>query len=145
MNRSRTRSVANGVRALFAVGMFGAFFMGALYFQHVLGYSAIVTGLAFLPLNLTIGVFSLGITARIMARIGLKATFVPGLVLVAGHHFTKDYRAARSLIGLVPQELTTDAFESVLATVSFSRLLFGKPPNPARSNQPWRYAAKNPG
>ena len=54
-----------------------------------------------------------------------------GSVLVDGHHFIKDYRAARSLIGLVPQELTTDAFESVWATVSFSRLLFGKPPNPA--------------
>src|SRR5438477_674880 len=80
--RSRTRSVANVVRALFAVGMFGAFFMGALYVQHVLGYSAIQTGLAFLPLNLMIGLLSLGITARIMARIGLKATFVPGLVLV---------------------------------------------------------------
>jgi EmrB/QacA subfamily drug resistance transporter len=81
--RSRTRNVANGVRALFAVGMFGAFFMGALYFQHVLGYSAIVTGLAFMPLNVLIGVFSLGLTARIMARIGLKATFIPGLTLVA--------------------------------------------------------------
>jgi len=54
-----------------------------------------------------------------------------GSVLVDGHHFVKDYRAARSLIGLVPQELTTDAFESVLATVNFSRLLFGKRPNPA--------------
>jgi ABC-2 type transport system ATP-binding protein len=54
-----------------------------------------------------------------------------GSVLVGGHHFTKDYRAARSLIGLVPQELHTDAFESVWATVSFSRLLFGKKPNPA--------------
>src|SRR6201999_217662 len=42
-----------------------------------------------------------------------------------------DYRAARTLIGLVPQELTTDAFESVWATVSFSRGLFGKPANPA--------------
>ncbi len=81
--RSRTRSVANGVRALFAIGLFGAFFMGALYFQHVLGYSAIVTGLAFLPLNIIVGVFSLGLTARIMARIGLKATFIPGLALVA--------------------------------------------------------------
>jgi EmrB/QacA subfamily drug resistance transporter len=81
--RSRTRSVANGVRALFAVGMFGAFFMGALYLQHVLGYSAIQTGLAFLPLNLIIGLLSLGITARIMGRIGLKATFVPGLALAA--------------------------------------------------------------
>src|SRR3954453_13344359 len=54
-----------------------------------------------------------------------------GAVLVGGHHFITDYRAARSLIGLVPQELTTDAFESVWATVSFSRLLFGKRPNPA--------------
>ena len=42
----------------------------------------------------------------------------------------KDYRAARSAIGLVPQELTTDAFESVWNTVSFSRGLFGKPRNP---------------
>ncbi|MFN2543494.1 MAG: MFS transporter [Actinomycetota bacterium] len=81
--RSRTRSVANAVRALFAVGMFGAFFMGALYLQHVLGYSAIRTGLSFLPLNLTIGIFSLGITARVMARIGAKAAFVPGLALAA--------------------------------------------------------------
>jgi ABC-2 type transport system ATP-binding protein len=54
-----------------------------------------------------------------------------GAVFVGGHHFIKDYRAARALIGLVPQELHTDAFESVWATVSFSRLLFGKKPNPA--------------
>ena len=54
-----------------------------------------------------------------------------GSVLVDGHHFIKDYRAARSLIGLVPQELHTDAFESVWATVSFSRLLFGKKPDAA--------------
>src|SRR5829696_7142217 len=54
-----------------------------------------------------------------------------GRVTVDGHDIIKDYRAARSLIGLVPQELTTDAFESVWATVSFSRGLFGKRPNPA--------------
>src|SRR5690606_419478 len=54
-----------------------------------------------------------------------------GRVLVAGHDVVRDYRATRSLIGLVPQELTTDAFESVLATVSFSRGLFGKPKDPA--------------
>src|SRR5436190_4227321 len=54
-----------------------------------------------------------------------------GSVLVGGHHVIKDYRAARSLIWLGPQELHTDAFESVWATVSFSRLLFGKKPNPA--------------
>ena len=54
-----------------------------------------------------------------------------GTVLVDGHDIARNYRASRSLIGLVPQELTTDAFESVWATVSFSRGLFGKPPDPA--------------
>jgi len=53
-----------------------------------------------------------------------------GSVTVAGHDIIRDYRRTRSLIGLVPQELTTDAFESVWATVSFSRGLFGKPANP---------------
>jgi ABC-2 type transport system ATP-binding protein len=54
-----------------------------------------------------------------------------GQVLVDGHDIQRDYRAARSLIGLVPQELHTDAFETVWGTVSFSRGLFGKPKNPA--------------
>ena len=54
-----------------------------------------------------------------------------GRVTVGGHDIVRDYRASRSLIGLVPQELTTDAFESVWNTVSFSRGLFGKPANPA--------------
>src|SRR5471030_1420062 len=54
-----------------------------------------------------------------------------GTVTVDGHDIIDDYRAARALIGLVPQELHTDAFESVWATVNFSRGLFGKPPNPA--------------
>jgi ABC-2 type transport system ATP-binding protein len=53
-----------------------------------------------------------------------------GVVRADGHDIVSDYRAARSLIGLVPQELTTDAFETVWATVNFSRGLFGKPPNP---------------
>jgi ABC-2 type transport system ATP-binding protein len=54
-----------------------------------------------------------------------------GSVTVNGHDIVADYRAARSDIGLVPQELTTDAFETVWHTVSFSRGLFGKPANPA--------------
>ena len=53
-----------------------------------------------------------------------------GTVTVAGHDIIGDYRAARSMIGLVPQELTTDAFETVWGTVTFSRGLFGKPANP---------------
>src|SRR5262245_39546412 len=54
-----------------------------------------------------------------------------GKVTVGGHDIVTDYRAARAMIGLVPQELHTDAFESVWATVSFSRGLFNKPKNPA--------------
>src|SRR5574342_936545 len=53
-----------------------------------------------------------------------------GVVLVDGHDIVREYRTARSKIGLVPQELTTDAFESVWATVCFSRGLFGRAPNP---------------
>lgn len=54
-----------------------------------------------------------------------------GTVTVDGHDVVRDYKKTRSLIGLVPQELTTDAFETVWNTVSFSRGLFGKPANPA--------------
>ena len=54
-----------------------------------------------------------------------------GVVLADGHDVVADYRAARAKIGLVPQELATDAFESVWATVNFSRGLFGKPSHPA--------------
>lgn len=53
-----------------------------------------------------------------------------GTVVADGHDIVRDYRAARAKIGLVPQELSTDAFETVWATVRFSRGLFGKPPNP---------------
>jgi ABC-2 type transport system ATP-binding protein len=55
-----------------------------------------------------------------------------GRVSVGGHDIIGDYRAARAMIGLVPQELTTNAFESVWATVSFTRGLFGRPADPAR-------------
>jgi ABC-2 type transport system ATP-binding protein len=54
-----------------------------------------------------------------------------GSVSIDSHDIIRDFRVTRSLIGLVPQELTTDAFESVWGTVTFSRGLFGKPPNPA--------------
>jgi ABC-2 type transport system ATP-binding protein len=54
-----------------------------------------------------------------------------GTVTADGHDIVRDYRAARTKIGLVPQELSTDAFETVWATVSFSRGLFGRAPNPA--------------
>ena len=53
-----------------------------------------------------------------------------GVVTADGHDIQKDFRAARAKIGLVPQEISTDAFETVWDTVKFSRGLFGKPPNP---------------
>ena len=62
-------------------------------------------------------------------------TATTGTVVADGHDIRKDFRAARTKIGLVPQELTTDAFETVLATVTFSRGLFGKPGDPALIEQ----------
>ncbi len=58
-----------------------------------------------------------------------------GTITVAGHDAIRDYKAARRAIGLVPQELSTDSFESVWATVNFSRRLFGLGPNPAYIEQ----------
>jgi EmrB/QacA subfamily drug resistance transporter len=83
MFRSRNLTGATLVRVLFPIGMFGQFFLGALYLQHVLGYSAITTGLAFMPMNLAVGIFSLTVAAKIMTRIGAKATLLPGLALIA--------------------------------------------------------------
>jgi ABC-2 type transport system ATP-binding protein len=54
-----------------------------------------------------------------------------GSVTIDGHDHVRDYRAARALVGLVPQELSTDAFETVWSTMRFSRGLFGRPPDPA--------------
>jgi MFS family permease len=83
MFRSRNLSGATLVRVLFPIGMFGQFFLGALYLQHVLGYSAIATGLAFMPMNLAVGLFSLTVAAKIMTRVGAKATLLPGLAFIA--------------------------------------------------------------
>src|SRR5437868_10760451 len=58
-------------------------------------------------------------------------TATTGQVTADGHDIVRDYKAARTKIGLVPQELTTDTFETVWATTKFSRGLFGRPPNPA--------------
>jgi EmrB/QacA subfamily drug resistance transporter len=80
--RSRNISGATVVRALFPVGMFGQFFLGALYLQHVLGYGPLVTGLAFMPMNLMVTIFSLVVSTRLMTHIGAKLTILPGLVLV---------------------------------------------------------------
>jgi EmrB/QacA subfamily drug resistance transporter len=71
------------VRGLMVVGMYSTFFIGVLYFQHVLGFDPITTGLAFLPQTLMVAVMSAGLTARIMARLGPRTTALGGLVIVA--------------------------------------------------------------
>jgi len=71
-----------------------------------------------------------GKTTLISAVCGI-VTATSGTVTVAGHDNVSGYRQTRSMIGLVPQELSTNAFESVISTVRFSRGLFGKPPSPA--------------
>jgi len=81
--RSRTVTGANAVQALMVAGMFGVFFLGALFMQRVLGYDAIEIGLAFLPVALAIGALALGLAARMITRFGARTTLIPGLVLVS--------------------------------------------------------------
>ena len=81
--RSRNVTGANVVQALFVAGMFGMFFLGALYLQRVLGYDALQVGLAFLPVTLVIGTLSLGFSERLTMRFGPRTTLIPSLVLIA--------------------------------------------------------------
>jgi EmrB/QacA subfamily drug resistance transporter len=81
--RNRNVLGANLVQMLFVAGMFGMFFLGSLYMQRVLGYSALQIGLAFLPVALLIGAFSLGVSPRLTMRFGARATLIPGLAFGA--------------------------------------------------------------
>ena len=81
--RSRNLSGASLTIVLMVAGMFGMFFLGVLYLQRILGFDAIETGLAFLPVSTLIGVMSLGVSARLNLRFGPRATLLPGLVMVA--------------------------------------------------------------
>jgi EmrB/QacA subfamily drug resistance transporter len=80
--RSRNVAGANLIQVLMVAGLFGMFFLGALYLQRVLGYDALEVGLAFLPVAVLIGVLSLGFSARLIMRFGARATLLPGLALV---------------------------------------------------------------
>ena len=80
--RSRNVAGANIVQALFVSGMFGMFFLGALYMQRVLGYEALEVGLAFLPVTLVIGMLSLGFSERLNMRFGPRTTLIPSLVFI---------------------------------------------------------------
>jgi EmrB/QacA subfamily drug resistance transporter len=83
--RSRNVAGANLIQALLIVGMFGMFFLGALYLQGILGYDALEVGLAFLPTTIVMGTMSFRITGRLNLRYGPRATLIPAMVaIVAG-------------------------------------------------------------
>jgi len=79
----RNVSVANLIGVLWSVAMFSLFFLAALYLQLVLGYSPLEVGLAFLPSNLIMGAFSLGLSAKIVMRFGIRSPIVVGMSLIA--------------------------------------------------------------
>jgi MFS family permease len=81
--RQRSVATANVVGVLWAAAMFAWFFISALYLQLVLGYSPLQVGLAFLPSNLIMGAFSLGLSARMVMRFGIRAPLAVGLLLAA--------------------------------------------------------------
>jgi EmrB/QacA subfamily drug resistance transporter len=109
--RSRTVTGANVIQVLMVAGIFGMFFLGALYMQRVLRYDAIEVGLAFLPVALGIAAMSLGFAARLINRFGGRATLLPGLVLLAAGlilfssspvhaHYVSDLLPSMVLLGI---------------------------------------------
>ncbi|WP_380283571.1 MFS transporter [Kitasatospora purpeofusca] len=93
--RSRAVSGANGIMVLMVAGLFGYQFCTALYFQNVLGYDALKTGLAFLPAPVTIAIVSLGLAVKLNQKFGPRRVLVAGLLLVA---------AALALLARVPSD-----------------------------------------
>jgi EmrB/QacA subfamily drug resistance transporter len=81
--KHRNLATSNVVGVLWAAAMFAWFFLAALYLQQVLGYSPLQVGLAFLPANLIMGAFSLGLSAKLVLRFGLRAPLATGLLLAA--------------------------------------------------------------
>ncbi len=81
--RSRTVAGANAIQALTVAGMFGTFFLGALYLQRVLGYDALRTGAAFLPTTIVMGTLSLRYSQPLIMKFGARTCLLPGLALIA--------------------------------------------------------------
>jgi EmrB/QacA subfamily drug resistance transporter len=80
--RARNVAGANAVMGLWTVGMFGMFFLGALYMQQILGYDPLQVGLAFLPVTAVMGVLSLRYAEPLITRFGPRAVLIPGLVCI---------------------------------------------------------------
>jgi EmrB/QacA subfamily drug resistance transporter len=102
--RSRDVTTANILQVLGAAGMFGMFFLGALYLQRVLGYDALEIGLAFLPVTLVMGLLSLRYSERLIMRFGAKSTLIPGLglMLAALALFTRAPVNGSYVVNLLP-------------------------------------------
>lgn len=109
--RLRNVATANVVGVLWAAGMFAWFFVSALYMQLVLGYDAMQVGLAFLPANLIMAAFSLGLSAKLVMRFGIRGPLAIGLLLAAlglalfarapvDGHFAADVLPGMLLLGL---------------------------------------------
>jgi EmrB/QacA subfamily drug resistance transporter len=109
--RSRNVAGANLIQALLVVGMFGTFFLGALYLQQILGYDALEVGLAFLPSTIVMGAMSLRFTGPLTARFGLRRTLISALAAIGGGlllltltpvdgSYVRDIMPAMVLIGL---------------------------------------------
>jgi EmrB/QacA subfamily drug resistance transporter len=82
--RSRNVAGANTIQALLVAGMFGMFFLGALYLQRILGYDALEVGLAFLPATIVMGTLSLGFSEKLIMRFGPRTTLIPGVLMIGG-------------------------------------------------------------
>src|SRR6476646_6610802 len=80
--RSRNVAGSNVLQALLVAGMFGMFFLGALYLQRVLGYTPLEVGFAFLPTTIVMGGLSLGFSEKLIMRFGPRTTLIPGVCLV---------------------------------------------------------------
>ncbi|HEY2319317.1 MAG TPA: MFS transporter [Solirubrobacteraceae bacterium] len=98
------------VRGLLVTGMYSTFFLGTLYLEHVRHYSAFDTGMAFLPWTITVGILSLGVTARLVERFGQMRVLIPGMLLV--------------IVGLLLLR-TTGAHTSFFPTVFFAFFAIG--------------------
>ena len=105
--RSRNVSGANLVQVLMVAGLFGMFFLGALYLQRVQGYGAIEVGLAFLPVSLGIGAFSFKVSPALVTRLGGRSVLIAGLTFVAAGLalFTRAPLEATYVIDVLPTML----------------------------------------
>jgi EmrB/QacA subfamily drug resistance transporter len=131
--RSRTVSAANVIMGLLVVGFFGMFFLGALYLQGILGYSALEVGLAFLPSCIVMGTLSLGYAEKLIMGIGPKATLVTGLGFAAVGLllFSRAPVDATYLIDIAPVQLLLGAGAGLAFPALMTLAMSGATPSDA--------------